>query len=254
MLKIELKGMDAMLANLRGVEKQVKFANMVAVNRAAFKAREVVQREMSRVFDRPTQWVKGGVRVIKATKQDPTAIVDLDFWGNKQGVAVDKILSAEIKGGKRRHKRHEIALQRAGVLPSSMYIVPGEAAQLDQYGNMNSGQIVQVISWFRGFSEQGYQGNMSDRRRASLGRDKKKTGQKGFAYFALTRRHGKLLPGIYQRLTFGHGTAVKPVMIFVKKSSYKPRLDFYGVADKAARSEFSEQFPIAFRQAMATAR
>lgn len=253
MIKIRLEGMDKTLANLRGIEKQVRFAEMVAINRAAFAARAEVQREIGRVFDRATPWVRGGVRVRKADKNDPTAYVDLDFWGNKQGVSVEKILDAEIKGGQRRHKRHEIALRRAGILPDGMYIVPGDAAVLDQFGNMSSGQIVQIISWFKGFGEQGYQANMSDKRRRSLGRDKK-SGAKGFAYFALRKQHGKLPPGIYQRIQFGFGSAVRPVMIFVRKSGYRPRLDFYGVANRAARAEFAVQFDIALKQAIATAR
>lgn len=253
MIKIKLEGMNKTLASLQGIEKQVKFAEMVAINRAAFAAREEVQREIGRVFDRATPWVRGGVRVRKADKHDTTAYVDLDFWGNKQGVSVEKILDAEIKGGQRRYKRHEVALQRAGILPAGMYIVPGSAAVLDQYGNMSGGQIVQIISWFRAFGEQGYQANMSDKRRKSLGKDKR-NGTKGFVYFALQRQHGKLPPGIYQRVHFGHGTAVRPVMIFVRRTGYKPRLDFYGVADRAARAEFAVQFPIAFKQAMETAR
>ena len=86
-----------------------------------------------------------------------------------------------------------------------------------------------------------------------LGRDNKKTGARGFAYFALQKPRGKLLPGVYQRIQTGFGSAVKPVMIFVRMPSYKSRLDFYGVADKAARAEFAVQFPIAFKQAMDTA-
>lgn len=238
---------------LLGLGKQVAFANMVATNRAAFKGREAVQKEMDRAFDRVTPWVKGGVRVIKATKQNPSAIIDLDFWGNKQGVAVESILSPEIKGGARKHKRHEVALQRAGILPAGMYIVPGGAAQMDRFGNMASGQINQILAWFRAFGEQGYQSNMSDRRRASIARDKK-TGQKGVSYFALAQRRGKLPPGIYKRVSFAMGSSVSPVMIFASKASYKQRLDFYGVGGRAARAEFEVQFPIALEQAKASAR
>lgn len=253
MITVKLEGMDKLKAKLLGVEKQVRFAEVVAINRAAFVAREAVQKEIGKVFDRPTPWVKGSVRVRKATKSNPQAIVDLDFWGNKQGVSVDQVLKAEIHGGPRKYKRHEIALQRAGILPAGMGIVPGKAATLDQYGNMSAGQIVQIISWFQGFGEQGYSANMKDGGKR-LSRDNKRTGKKGFAYFALRRARGKLLPGIYQRFTFGAGSAVKPVMIFVRMPSYKSRLDFYGVADKAARAEFAVQFPVAFKQAMDTAR
>lgn len=253
MLSIKLEGMDKFEARLRGIDKQVKFAEMVAINRAAFVAREAVQQEIGKVFDRPTPWVKGAVRVIKATKSKPHAQVDLDFWGNKQGVSVDQVLKAQIGGGARKNKRNEIALQRAGILPAGAGIVPGDAAKLDQYGNMQAGQIIQIISWFKGAGEQGYSANMKDGGKR-LGRDNKRTGARGFAYFALRKSHGKLLPGVYQRFQTAFGSAVKPVMIFVRMPSYKQRLDFYGIADRAARAEFAIQFPIAFKQAMDAAR
>lgn len=254
MIKIDLVGMDKMQAMLRGVEKQVRFANMVATNRAAFKGRDAIQREMDKSFDRVTPWVKGGVRVVKATKASPAALIDLDFWGNKQGVAVESILKPEIKGGGRKHKRHELALQRAGILPDGMYIVPGEAAVIDQYGNMGGGQINQIIAWFRAFGEQGYQANMSDKRRKALGRDNKRTGKRGVQYFAIGAARNGLMPGVYQRVSTGFGSSIRPVMIFVRRPQYKRRLDFYGVGERAARAEFAAQFPIAFSQAMASAR
>lgn len=264
-LKLDMRGLKAVSASLRGVDKQVRFAEMVAVNRAAFKGREAVQKEMPRVFDRPTSWVRGGVRVVKATKSDPVAAIDLDFWGNKQGVAVESILQPEIYGGSRKHKRHEIALQRAGILPAGMFIVPGAAANIDQYGNMSAGQINQIISWFQGFGEQGYQANMTKKTRDRRAKGTKKS--RGFEYFVVgagavrswARAGGgvgthRMQPGIYLRTHTGFGSAIKPVMIFVRRVMYRSRLDFYGVGGAAARAEFGVQFPIAFRQAMASAK
>lgn len=253
MLTIKLEGMNRIEAQLRGIEKQVQFATMVALNRAAYAGAQEAKREMGRVFDRPTPWVVGSVRYKKATRQLLQAQIDLDFWGNKQGVSVDQVLRAEIHGGQRRHKRHEAALQKAGILPAGMGIVPGDAAQLDQYGNMKAGQIVQIMSWFQSFGQQGYSANMRDGGKR-LGRDNKRTGAKGFSYFALQQKRGKLLPGIYQRFQFGAGSAVKPVMIFVRLPSYKRRFDFYGVAKVAAEAEFHRQFNPALAEALRTAR
>ena len=169
--------------------------------------------------------------------------VDFDKWGNKTNVTVEKVLAANIYAGTRKHKRHEIALNRAGILPDGMGIVPGDAAKLDQYGNMTGGQIVQIVAWFKAFGEQGYKANINDKGRARIGRDKK-SGQRGFAYFALQQKRGKLLPGVYQRFQTAFGSAIKPVMIFVRMPSYRKRFDFYGVADRAARKEFARAFPM----------
>lgn len=235
-------GIDAAVARMRGLaEKKIRVAARAAVNVAARHGAEAPEQEMSRVFDRPTNWVLKGVRYKKATLDNLEAQIDFDAWGNKTGVTVDNVLRAEIFGGTRKHKRHEVALHRVGILPAGMHIVPGTAAQMDGYGNMKSSQIVQIIAWFRAFGEQGYKANMTDRTKKRLGTDKR-TGWKGMQYFALQKRRGKLVPGIYQRFTFGHGSAVKPVMIFVRAPLYRRRFDFYGVAERAARQWFEPTF------------
>ena len=125
---------------------------------------------------------------------------------------------------------------------------------MDNYGNMSAGQINQIISWFKAFGEQGYSANMSDKRKASLGRDKKKSGAKGFAYFVLRRAHGKLLPGVYQRIDFGMGSAIKPVMIFVRSTGYRRRLDFYGIAQRFVDRNLQAEFNKALENALRTAK
>ena len=244
-----------MSAEVAGYGKQVRYATMRALNSAAFKATQETSKEIGRVFDRPTPWVMKSVRYVKATPNKLEAQVDFDFWGNKQGVTVSHVLNAEIHGGRRRQKRHEIALQSSGILPRGMVIVPGDAARMDAYGNMSSGQIVQIMSWFQAFGEQGYSANMKSAGVKRLARGNKKTGERGFAYFVLKKRHGKLLPGVYQRFNFGKmGSAVKPVMIFVRGAFYRRRLDFYGIAERAAIKEFDAQFPLMLNEAIRTAR
>lgn len=253
-IKVQTNGMIELKAKLAGLaDKQVAFATSRALNAAAAAATRATSIAMRSVFDRPTPWVMKSVRYTKSDKRKLTATVDFDFWGNKHGVTVAHVLAAEIHGGQRKNKRHEIALQRAGILPAGMGVVPGPAAKLDQYGNMGSGQIVQIMSWFQAFGEQGYWSNMRDGGKR-LGRDNKKTGQKGFAYFALQKPYGKLAPGIYQRFQFGSGSAVKPVMFFVRMPNYKRRFDFYGIAERQARREFDRKFPEMLAEAMRTAR
>ncbi len=235
------------------IEKQARYAMSRSLNAAAHAAAQATAKEMGIVFDGPTSWVLKSVRYVKARKEKLQATVDFDFWGNKQGVTVSHVLRAEIFGGRRKLKRHEVALQRAGILPPGMAIVPGDAARMDKNGNMSSGQIVQIMSWFKAFGEQGYSSNMRDGGKR-LGRDNKRTGARGFAYFVLKKKRGKLPPGVYQRFKLGLGYAVKPVMIFVPIPSYRRRLDFYGVAERAAIKEFHAQFPKMMEEAKRTAR
>ena len=253
-ISVQVKGLDVLKATLSGMAKQIPYATSRAINATAYKAAEDTKGEINKVFDRVTPWIAKSVRYSKSTKSDLRSTIDLEFWGNKQSVSPEMVLKAQIFGGARASKRHEVALEKAGILPAGMRIIPGDAAKMDAFGNMASGQIVQIISYFKAFGEQGYQANMSDKRRESLARDKKKSGAKGFVYFVLKSRRGKLLPGVYQRIVFAHGSAVKPVMIFVRNTAYKKRLDFYGVAQKAVDKHFDKEFDIALADALRTAR
>lgn len=253
-IKVDTSGLVRLQAEMAGQGKQARFAAMQALNQAAYQAAQATSKEIAKVFDKPTPWVLKSVRYLKARRDRLEAQVDFDFWGNKQGVTVSSVLRAEIHGGVRKSKRHEIALQRAGILPAGMGIVPSTAAKLDAYGNISSGQIVQIMSWFQSFGEQGYSANMKDKGKKRLGRDSKRTGQKGFSYFALQKRRGKLLPGVYQRFEFGSGSAVKPVMIFVRMPKYRARLDFYGLASRVAIAEYNARLPALLDQAIRTAK
>lgn len=271
-IKVDTQGLDAIQAKLRGLaDGKIKVAIVAALNDAAYAGAQETKKEMARVFDRPTPWVMGGVTYKKAGRAGSSvripgafdisgkklygtlsadrlqATIDFTGQGNKSGVQVGKILAAQIFGGPRKHKRHEIALQRAGVLPSGMAIVPGPGAKQDQYGNIPGSQIVQIISWFKAFGEQGYKANSTAKSRAALAKDKR-NGSKGFQYFVLRQKLGKLAPGIYQRFTLAHGSAIKPVMFFVAMPTYKPRLDFYGIAERKALTTFNKAFPMYLNQ------
>jgi len=257
-LSVKIDGLDATKARLRGLsEKKIRVAAVAALNSAAFKAAKATQDEMSKVFDRPTPWVIGGVRYRKANKDTLTASVDFERWGNKAGVSVDKVLNAQITGGQRRHKRHEVALSRVGILPPGFAIVPGVGAEIDAYGNMAASQIRQILSFFQAAQmTSGYSGNMTQRRKDALAKGNKRTGAVGFEYFVVQpgqrrqfqRSNGKtgthkMQPGIYQRFYLAHGTAIKPVMIFVRMPAYKKILDFYGLAERVAMAEFNQYYP-----------
>lgn len=243
MITVKIFGIEKTLANLGESSKRVRVAAAAALNDAAYQGKRATEAEIKRVFDRPTPWIQRSVRYVKANKTNLTAKIDFDAWGNKTSVTAAMTLAAQIYGGTRKNKRHEVALQKAGILRPGHAIVPGPAAKFDQYGGMAASQIVQIVSWFKAFGEQGYRANMRDGGKR-LAKDNKKTGAKGFSYFALQKSHGKLIPGIYQRITFGVGSAVRPVMYFVNLPKYRRRLDFYGIAERAAVAEFNKQFQL----------
>ncbi|MFZ3286203.1 MAG: hypothetical protein WA191_05090 [Telluria sp.] len=230
--------------------KQVKFAARVALTRSIVKAKGALEHEMRDVFSNPTPFTMSSLYVRPATATNLSAEVKLKDFAAKATPA-SKFLSAQIKGGQRSQKRFERALQSVGALPPGYRIVPGAAAKLDSYGNMSRGQIVQILAFFRAFPEAGYKANMTSQGRAKLARGSKS--KQGFAYFA--GRPGDRLPlGIYQRITFARGSAIKPVMIFVRSAIYQPTLDFEYVAEKTIQTEFAGEFVRAFAEAVRTAR
>lgn len=54
-------------------------------------------------------------------------------------------------------------------------------------------------------------------------------------------------PGIYQRIFLGHGTAIKPVLIYVKGTKYQARFNFEKVAQDTANAMWQAEFDAAIK-------
>ncbi len=200
---------------------------------------------MQQAFDRPTKWTLNSFRV-KLDKKAWAVRVEVKdgYW-----YRADNYLQVQIEGGTRKHKAFETALRRAGLLPAGWFVVPGEKATLDAFGNISVGQIRQILSWFDAAEQvAGSTQNMGEKGRARRRKGTKRT--RAFEYFVAhpgsrigrgswrNSRRQNLTPGVYRRTFFGFGSAIEPILIFVSKVSYKPRFDFYGIADRTVDREF----------------
>jgi hypothetical protein len=163
-----------------------------------------------------------------------------------KGTPAAKYLLPEIAGGARNMKRFERRLQLMGILPPGMFAVPGDGAKLDGYGNIPASTIEQILSAL-GAAEI-YSGYTANRTPTS----RKRKGRRIAEYFVGSPGGAPL--GIYQRFGFAHGSAVKPVLIFVRQPVYRPRYDFQEIAAKVVRDQFPRQFSEAYQRAVATAR
>lgn len=234
------------ISKLKNLQRdQLPYAIAVAVTRTAQVAKKALTSEMLYAFDRPTPYTMGSLFLSPATKRLPVAKVWLKDDAGK-GTPASKYLLAEITGGGRRYKRFELALAATGLLPVGMYAVPGSAAQLDQYGNMSRSQITQILSALRAAETRS--GYLANRTARSVRRNGKRQAQ----YFVGKPGHAPL--GIWQRIGFGFGSAVKPVAIFTKAPQYKQRYRFQDIADQVVRDEFPRLFSEAYQQAVSTAR
>lgn len=264
------------VAQIGGAKLQVALAN--ALNDVGFQAKRAMEQELRSVFDRPTPFIAKSVKVFPATaaKLSVGIAPTLDSrnapsTGGKVGVDPQDVLQAQEAGGRRRDKRSESVLRRAGWLPDGYQTaMPKEPfpGSEDQYGNLKGSFLRSVLSYLQTFqSGQGHTQNMSAAKRARVHKYGKATITKaaqqqagpymGRKYFiaggraavtwdnrkyragASATRH--LQPGIWAVLGSGKSQQLKPVLMFVKSPNYKPRLSMQAVIDRSNLQEYLDR-------------
>lgn len=207
-----------------------------AANLTAYQIKDALIDEMRRVFDRPTPYTLNAVyvRAGSGKSRDIKAHILLREFGGKS--RSEKYLLPQVFGGSRRLKSFESALRSVGVLPDGLYAVPGQRAPLDAYGNISAGFIVQILSYFRAFGEQGYRANITEDKRSKLAKGTRK--KRGYTYFAIKEPGRGLMPGIYRRQAFGFGHSVEPMLMFVKRPSYRRLLRWREIAEQIVSRNF----------------
>jgi len=224
--------------------KQLLFAKSYALNQCAKEVKKELSDELKKVFNNPTPaTLKSIIFFKRATKTDLTARIKIkDFIG--KGNNPTQWLEAQIDGGSRAHKRSENQLKNKGILPPGMYMIPAAGVPKNQHGNVPASTYVKIISYLKGFSEMGYDANITERSR-------KRKKSSGMWELFVIKRFGQshLKPGIYQRTS----TGVKPLFIFVGKVTYRRRFDFYGVAEKTFKANWPKKLREAIDYAHRTA-
>ena len=207
----------------------IPYAASTALTKSAQAAKEAIVGEMGRVFDRPVAYTLNALRVVSSTVETLSARVAVKDQGAR--VPQENYLLPEVEGGRRREKGVERALRYAGYLRPGEFAVPGHDAPLDANGNM-TGALVRTLIRAIGSQADGA-------RRAPV-----KGGSKRATYFvaALGRKRTR---GVWKRT----GRTINSMLIFVTKApTYRPRLDFTGIAQRATL----ETFPAAFAASAAS--
>lgn len=203
-------------ASLRGVfdtlaDSEFYGAVAQALTWTAHDAHKAAQAEMRTVFDRPTAYALGSLFVVGATAEKLVAEVDV-----KDGAAY--FMRPQAEGGTRKSmKRIEQTLRGWGILPAGWYVVPGSGASLDRNGNMQPGQVTQILSQLRIQLVGGFDRSMSREARKQINAQRKAGGR-----FFVRKVGQGAAPGVYQREFMGRNTT--PVLVFVRSVRYRQRL------------------------------
>ena len=223
------------------MDRSIWMAGVITLTKVAKVIEPAEVEEMRSVFDRPTPYTLRGLRTIPATPEKPVAEVKFkDEGGTSKAIPPSKYMQPQVEGGTRSLKRFEVSLARVGLLPPGTIAAPGQAARLDEFGNMSRGQIVQILSALKAFGQQGYRANRKGKSRMRL-----KSGATQDYFVHLRPTHQLRQPGIYVRTSFAKGSAVQPVVVFVRQAQYQIRLRFEDVAqrtvDAVGQEIFNEQ-------------
>lgn len=234
---------------IKDIGRQAEYAAAVALTKTAGEVREELKSEMRRVFDRPTPFTLNSLRVKSASVAKPVAYVWLKDEAGK-GTPADRYLGPQITGGSRALKGMEKALQSSGLMQRGQFAVPSAGALLDGYGNVKRSQIVQILSQLRAQRGSGFESRKSESKAS-----KRSVKKQGVTYFAISNQNNraKLTPGIYLKKIFGHGSAIKPVFLFVPSLQYKPRFKFFEVAAEVVERRLPQIFDEELKKAIDTA-
>lgn len=268
MITVRFDGLKEYNDMLTNAGKQAPFACMRALNDLAFKIKKAEVDTIKRTFPTAKPQTIKNVFVKQATKKFLSATIFFDqIYG---GAGIDEYMIANIIGGRRAMKPSEKRLGH--------YYVPGFGAKLDKYGNMQAGQVTQILSRLGRFGDvAGYE--MNDTANA---RKRRYGASKVTEYFMISKQRGGLKPGVYQRTEKRNGRTsigapkavrgkagayqkatkgmiiargVMPVMLFVKKKpTYRAVWPFWKVGQEILDTQAIPILRKAIDYAMRTAR
>lgn len=253
-------------AAIASAKKQVPFALARALTKVGQDVKLAEQKEIGRVFDRPTRYTLNSVFLRPARKNKPEAEVWLK-WGSRP----DHYLLPQIKGGPRPLKRFEDRMVKVGLLNAGERLVPTGLAPVDVYGNVGRGAITRILSQLKTAVVQGDYSNASDSARSR----KKRSGEQFFwsagpgtvitevrdtrdasgkVMRRLVRRKQHLQRGVWMVKRTAFGNAVRPIFFTSSSVRYSSRFDFFGVADRVFKQRFQAHWDESWAIAMKTAR
>lgn len=231
-ISVNVQGIEAAKAHLAGLGKQVAYAASKALNSTAQKVADAMPAELERALDRPTQFTKRGVRVLRyASKSKLEATVGFM-------AAQAKYMEFQTAGGIFTPGKKGLKL-------------PG-GITLDSYGNIPRGIIAKLKSAAGGSLVLG--GTVE--RRLGVAGNRRKGAAPVQLFYGIPRGKGyeNWPVGIYRRIPGNPGKLIPIVLFPHKTAKYKARFDFHGKAKAIVEREWPAQFDNALADAIRTAK
>lgn len=205
---------------------QIPIALAAALNDTARMLRDDLSRELNSVFSRPTPWIQRSPFMERATRGHLVATVGIRDQGSR--VTPAHYLKEHFSGGARGNKPMEKALQRAGLLPSGWFVVPGAGVKTDAYGNVSKATVSRIIRELQGGGRRQQAGS-------------------SFRLFVVrpgeTRSSSRHLePGIWSVAKVGDQTIIRPALLFVSRATYRKVLDLPRLAGRVVARDFWRNF------------
>jgi hypothetical protein len=245
-VNINITGLAEVKAKLTGWEKQVNYAASRALNTAAYAINARLKTDMASTFKGgATAYTLSAFSVLKADKNNLTAEVGLRTDAPKGGgTNYSKALQHLFKSGGRDYKKIEGFLSGHKLLPTGLAIAPGDAMQLDRYGNMNRRQLTEIMTMLIARPT-----NMRVWRKTGRGKT-----AKAVDYFViLPGAKSKLHPGIYKRIETGKTSAIDCMIMYVNPVNYRKFIDLEKlgreVVDKTLQPDFDKELQAAIGSA-----
>lgn len=253
---------------MASAKRQVPFALARALTKTAQDVKTAQQKEIEKVFDRPTRYTRNSVFMKAATKARPEAEVWLK-WGSRP----EHYLLPQIKGGLRPQTRFEERMRKTGYINANERLVPTKYAPLDADGNIGKGTVTRILSQLKTAVVQGDFSNATNSKRSKSKREAQEffwSAGPGTKYTygrtftskngAVTRRlvtasrQKQLKRGVWMVRRFAFGNALIPIFIATSSATYKQRYDFFGVSDRTVKQRFQAHWDESWAIAMKTAR
>lgn len=256
-VRLDLKAVEQAMDNL--AKEQIPFATAYALTQVAKASQKAVEEAMPRHLDRPTPFTLRATFTRPATKKRLFAEVQIKDGKATAAGSRDssgkpiKQLGHQVEGGTRPRKPFENLLQARGLMPQGWYAVPGKDIPLNQYGNVPSGIINRVLSQLQAHSVYQMDRNESAKSKARQFKSKTKRLQRYFV--VMPGSHPRLIPGIWERTSFGFGASIRPLFIYVQRPpTYQKRLPFSQIVARTVSAQLASKFHEGFELARSTAR